>query len=41
MAGCCQSPKDIRETEIQAAAAASRVLAFIKNKGNIDNYEHY
>ena len=35
IAGCCQSPKDIPDTVVQAAAAAARVLSVI-SKGSVE-----
>jgi heterodisulfide reductase subunit A len=35
VAGCCQGPKDIPDTVVQAAAAAARVLSVI-SKGSVE-----
>jgi heterodisulfide reductase subunit A len=35
IAGCCESPKDIRDSVAQASAAAARVLALI-SKGKVE-----
>ncbi len=35
IAGCCESPKDIRDSVVQASAAAARILALI-SKGKVE-----